>query len=332
MHTRSDFKEALLELQRRGVLFYCNRLNGGQYVLPEELVPAVRAALGVEMSGLAWGQLLAHLSGSHLSTILTGSGLPKSGTKEERRERILVAGVKPSQALDNLSTQDLYDVCSALPGAKVSGSKQDRIDRIIDYFVNLVRKEVPGEATPGETFYRYLPELAARDRENLLANGVIGKDIDIERAFEEGTRFLMTERLGLELISMPGSDHPDGALRLKRSNDLLMWDNKSKESEYDFPPAHLKQFKRYIRDSAERVSVFLVIGPEILQTCTENALRLKVESKSDTDVALISAEDLAWVAETWREFTSKGSFDPEVFNHTGILTRAVLTQRMKLFL
>jgi hypothetical protein len=332
VHTPSDFRDALIDLQRRGVLLYCNKLEGGQFLVPEEVVPAIRAALEIELSPTAWLQLLEHLSKSHLCAMLENAGLPKSGKKEDQRDRVIAAGLRPSKSLDSLSNQELYDVCSSLPGAKVGGSKQDKVDRVIEYFANLVRKEVPKEASPGELYYQYLVELASRDRESLLANQVIKKDIDIERAFEEGTRYLVTEKLGLELIKMPGSDHPDGAFRLKRSKDLLMWDNKSKESAYDFPPAHLKQFKRYIRDSAERVSCFLVIGPEITQNCEENALRLKVDSGRDTDIALISAENMAWVAENWRSFNDASAFDPEVFNHTGILTRQNLKQRMRLFL
>ena len=154
----------------------------------------------------------------------------------------------------------------------------------------------------------------------------------MERAFEEGTRFLVTTKLGLELVHMPRSDHPDGCFRLKRSQDLLMWDNKSKELVYDFPESHVRQFKRYIRDSAERVSCFLIIVPEVGDGAEMTAQKLKVDSGADTDVAIISAENLIWVAEKWASYSRNGSFDPEVFNHTGILTRKVLDQRMRLFL
>jgi hypothetical protein len=113
-----------------------------------------------------------------------------------------------------------------------------------------------------------------------------------------------------------------------------MWDNKSKESVYAFPPSHMKQFKRYIRDSQDRVSCFLVIVPEIGEEAAENAARLKVESGSDTDVALITAADLVWVAEQWSTQASGSgrTFNVDVFNMTGILSRSVLEQRMKLFL
>ncbi len=72
--------------------------------------------------------------------------------------------------------------------------------------------------------------------------------------------------------------------------------------------------------------------PEVGPGADSSALRLKVESGDDTDVALISAENLVWMADSWHTYSKTGNFDPEVFNHTGILTRKVIDQRMKLFL
>ena len=40
----------------------------------------------------------------------------------------------------------------------------------------------------------------------------------------------------------------------KTGGDVLMWDNKSTETAYTFPPSHLRQFKRYIRDSSDPVA------------------------------------------------------------------------------
>jgi hypothetical protein len=331
IHSPSSFRDALIELQRRGLVFYCNKLDGGKFVIPEEIVSEVRRALGIELSRQAYGKLLEVLTKDHLSNILESRKLPKSGRKEELQTRIERAGIKPSEALQVLSNQDLYQILSALPGAAVSGSKVERVDRIIDYFANLVVRDVRSEASPREKYYEYLTELAARDRESLLTNRVIKKDKDMDSAFEEGTCYLFTEKLGIALEDMPGSDHCDGCMRFGKNGDLFMWDNKSKESVYDFPPSHMRQFKRYIRDSPDRVSCFLVIVPEVGPGAAQNAARLKVESGTDTDVALITAADLVWVAEEWSERRGAGAFNLDVFNITGTLTRLVLEQRMKLF-
>ena len=62
------------------------------------------------------------------------------------------------------------------------------------------------------------------------------------------------------------------------------------------------------------------------------AMKLKHESGTDTDVAVITAEDLKWVAESWPKYATKGRFSLEVFNTTGILDRATLEERLGVLL
>lgn len=331
VHTPSDFREALSDLQRRGVVFYCNRLPEPQFVVPDEMVRGVKAAIGLELSDDSYRLLLDALTVHQLAEISKEAGLPTYGRKDERIDRIVDAGIRPSEALDSLTNKELYEILGGLAGANVSGSKQERTNRIIDYFANLVIKPVPSEADPGERYYGYFVELAHRDRENLLANKVIKKDRNMDAAFEEGARYLFANRLGLESLPTPGSDHADGVLELS-SGDLFMWDTKSKESVYAFPASHVTQFKRYIRDADRRVSCFLVIVPEIDERAEHNAARLKFESREDTDVALIAAEDLKWVAEDWVARGEEHPFNLEVFNITGVLNRDILRRRMEMFL
>lgn len=331
IHSPSELSDAVTDLQKLGVVFHCNRLDGGVYLIPEELVPGVKQALGIELSERPWRLLLQNLTTRNLSTILRAHGLPGGGLKEERIERVMHAGIAPSEALSALTSSELKDTLRGLAGANISGSKDTRIQRIIDYFQNLVIKEVPEQASPAESFYEYLVELAERDRESLLANDVISKDRDMDSAFEEGVRWLYEERLGLELVEMTGSDHPDGMLEFS-NDDLFMWDTKSKEDAYRFPRSHLRQFKRYIRDSSRRVSCFLIIVPDVEEDAESKAELLKSESGHDTDVGLVTAEDLKWVAEHWHEYGSASDFDPEIFNATGVLTRDRLEERMGLFL
>lgn len=331
IHSPSELSSALNDLQKLGVVFYCNRLDGGVYLIPEEIVPGVKRALGVELSQKPWRLLLENLTTDHLSTILQANGLPGHGLKEERIERVVHAGIVPSDALGELKSSELYDILGGLAGATVRGTKPERIQRIIDYFQDLVIKDVPDEASPAETYYEYLVELAERDRESLLANDVISKDRDMDAAFEEGATWLFEERLGLKVLEMAGSDHPDGILKFP-SGDLLMWDAKSKEDAYRFPRSHLRQFKRYIRDAPRRVSCFLILVPSVEDGVGTKAQLLKSESGDDSDVALIAAEDLKWVAENWEDVGSSGEFDIEVFDATGVLTRDRLEERIGLFL
>ena len=333
LHTEKEVKSELVELQKRGIVFFCNQCGDGPtYLIPDEVEPGVKSVLGVELSENTYELLLDKLTTVALKQILEAHSLPVSGKKEERVNRITKADILPSDALGSLSSEELYSLCKSLPGVNVSGTKATRIKNVINHFDRLRVVASGATSDPREKLYDYYIELAGRDRQNLLSNNIISKDKDMDSAFEEATRFLFEEKLGLSLEPMPGSEHPDGLLRFGKSKELFMWDTKSKESTYKFPNDHLNQFKRYIYNSTERVNCFLVIAPTVSDDAIENTYRLKVESQSDTDVAIINAEDLKWIAENWKDSNIKEGFNLEVFNFTGILNRANLKQRMRIFL
>lgn len=333
-HTFEDVRQAVKNLEKRGILFYCNQAEEGPcIVLPDEMKKPVKEALGIEMSDLAREKLWSSLSNANLQEILRSESMAVSGTKKELVVRLLRAEITPSIGLNYLMSDDLYEICSSLPGVHVSGSKEERTERIVHYFDNLVSHESEDEDDPAATAYAYYAELARRDRQVLLANDIIKKDLHIEHMFEAATTYLFNDKLGVETGDFTGSDHADGLARFK-DGSLFLWDNKSKESVYDFPPSHQRQFKRYIRDSEERVSCFMVIVPEIDSERTEpGCLQVKYDSHTDTDVCVITAEDLKWVAEHWEDYSKRnGTFDLNVFNQTGILTKLRLEQAMKLLL
>lgn len=331
-HTRGDVAEALNELQRRGVVFYCNHAPQGQiYVVPEEIVPGLKHALDVELNERAYQLMLTSLTVEQLKSICEAFELPAYGTKDTRAKRVIEAGVQPSDALAALSADELYDACNSLPGVKVSGSKETKIGNIIEHFDKLKTVAFAEGTDEREKFYEYYEQLAKRDLQNLLSNKIVKKSEEIGRAFEEATRYLFEERLNLSLAPLSGSEHPDGLVRLNTSGNVFMWDTKSDEDRYTFPNTHLKQFKRYVRDSEERVSCFLVIAPEIDESSLDNAFRLKAESKTDTDVALIAADDLKQLAEDWADANGDTEFNLEVLNYTGILDWQTLQGRLRVF-
>ena len=331
IHAFQDVQNALTSLEKTGVVFYCNHHpEGACHVLPEELKDGVKEALGIELNDQAWELLLSNLTKNQLKQILDATQAPISGTKEQLIDRVVRTGIQPSESLSLLSRQELYDLLAKLPGANVSGTKEQKIGRVIEYFDNRTIREVPEDEDPRSAYYEYLVELAERDIENLRVNEIITRDRDIDSLFEQGTRFLFEEMLGQELLDMSGSDHADGAVEFDKKDGLLMWDNKSKEQEYRFPNAHLRQFARYIRESTDHVLCFLIIAPDIAAEAQQNMYELKRKAQSDTDVALIAAEDLKWVAENWTDHGDE--FDLEVFNLTAILDRQTLEFRMQQFL
>lgn len=301
LHSRKSIKDGLDDLQKAGIVFHCNRPENNKapfYIIPEEIAPALRDILGHEMIENKYSLLLNRLKQNDLKTILKSGNFLTSGSKDEQIERIIRVGIQPSQALNNLNNEDLEDFCDKLPGIKKSGSKEDRINRIIDYFNNLEIKDTSKEATDQRViYYDYFEQLAKRDMQNLLPNGVVQKDRDIDLAFEEATRYLFEKKFNLTLMEMEGSEHCDGCTKFNDQGELFLWDNKSKlETEhYKFPDKHFRQFRRYIRNEQQdgnRVTCFLIVAPSINPEAEKNAIKLKSESGVDCDVCLINAEDL----------------------------------------
>lgn len=120
----------------------------------------------------------------------------------------------------------------------------------------------------------------------------------------------MQERLALSVIfeellfhkplMLKGTEHPDGMLSYQ--DKIVMWDNKSKESEVNLSD-HIKQFDRYIKKSDKRVPIFLVIGPSFTNDSTNVAMQYMLEN--DTIISLVTAEELKDLAENWYKKDSK---------------------------
>jgi hypothetical protein len=169
---------------------------------------------------------------------------------------------------------------------------------------------------------------------NLIGKKIVKNESDAERAFEKATAFLFEKKLNHSLIKQKGTEHSDGCMLFGNSNELLMWDNKTQETAYKFPNSHFNQFKKYIDNAyrnGKRVSCFLIIVPEIEKGAKENATKLKSYSVVDTDVSIITAENLKWLAEEWHKVKPEEKFNLQVFNTTGILTKEIIKERRKIF-
>ncbi|MFH5884245.1 SAP domain-containing protein [Halalkalibaculum sp. DA3122] len=233
VHTSTEISRGINDLQKAGIIFYCNNYDDGEAricVIPDEIVSGVKSFLGIELIEDKYQRLLQQLQNKQLKEILRSSNLYIYGTKDELIERIIHADIKPSEALEHLTTTELSDICSKIPSLNVSGRKDEKIQRLIDYYSKLVIKEYSEENT-GQKYYEYLEELAKRDIDSLLANKIV-KDHDfIDNAFEEGTRYLFKNKLNIPLIEFSGNEHADGGVVFEKDKSILLWDNKSKKME-----------------------------------------------------------------------------------------------------
>jgi hypothetical protein len=177
--------------------------------------------------------------------------------------------------------------------------------------------------------YAFYSEVARRDYAQLRGNQVIDKDLDVEHLLEQATHYLFEKKLGHKAVRMPGSEHADGKLPLPRG-EVILWDNKSCEGPYPMTDAALDQFKRYIRAERDRVTLFMVIAPAFGPEAASRAERLKLESGEDTDVALVTADELKWLAENWTQYRKRDdqAFNLAMLDYTGRLTIEQLRSRL----
>lgn len=337
IHQLDDVKQALVDLQKCGVIFYCNKLKGQPFIIPEEIIDAVKQYLDIELIETKFDDFLDILTSSELKQILNQLNLKQSGKKEELISRIMITGIKPSEILDSLSNARLNEICKDLPDVKSSGTKEERIHRIIDHFDRLVGIEAVDSSDEREKYYLFYEQLAKIDLANLLGKKIVKHQRDIELAFERATHYLFETKLLHNPVKQNGSEHCDGCLNFGNNGELMMWDNKAllAGNKYEFPNGHFKQFKRYIRDASvngKRVNCFMVVVPEINEDAAKlNAAKLKYESGTDTDVSIITATNLKWIAEEWSSKNKDKPINLEIFNMTGILTREELKMKLKMF-
>jgi hypothetical protein len=328
LHSHNKIEDALRNLQNRGIVLRF-RTDKEYFVIPEEIARVVRYEVGGELKTNAYKMLLDSLRVEQLRSALKNFSLSSSGPKPKLIERIIQYDRVPSMVLGLLTSDELAEILRRLDGVRISGTKENRIENIIVFYENYKKTEVSDPTDERSKFYDFIEELAKRNYELLRKQNIIEKDIDIDRYFEEATRYLFEKKLNLALVEQPGSNHSDGKLRMN-SKESVLWDNKSTEKKYDFPQEHFDQFLQYIRADSMRTTLFLVVVGDYTDNAVSQAYKLKALSEKDTDVALIKAEDLKFVAENWHEHSKLKCpvFNLEVFNITGELTRDMLESRM----
>jgi len=329
LHTHQQVSRSLINLQSRGLILRF-REDTSYYIIPKDIARILRYEMGGELRNEVYETLLNDLSVSQLRAILQQLDFNVSGVKETLIKRIIEHNILPSTALKVFSSKDLSDILRVLEGTKISGTKKEKIQNIIDYYEMLATPTSSDPMDERARLYDFYEELASRDYKTLRINKIIDKDVDIDNYFEEATRYIFERKLGMTLIEMEGTRHADGKVQFNKQN-VILWDNKSTEEPYVFPENHFNQFLRYIRSEKMRVTLFLVIVYDYTKEAVAQAQKLKAFSEEDTDVALIKATDLMYVADQWKNYSDQKhpEFNLQVFNMTGELTRNLLLSRME---
>jgi hypothetical protein len=231
-----------------------------------------------------------------------------------------------------LDNDALDQLLISISDQKPPSMRAVKIRRIISYFDELVSKSSEVDSSdPEKTYYDYLVELAARRYEVLRAASVIQHDQNVDRAFERAVRYAFSKILGHPPIQFTGSAHPDGGVAPSNGR-MMLWDCKSALNPYGLTEPKAAQFLQYIAKEAPIVvSPFLVISCGFTPESQARALGLKATSPPGTEVGLLTASDLRWLCDRWIKEHPGKRLPLDVLAHSGLIDRAVLDLRLKLF-
>lgn len=317
IHTRGEMQEARRFLQGLGLLFSIRDDGGSDFdLIPAELAEVIKETLGKEMKEPNYSILIRHkmlYKKNYLRNALEKSNLPVHRKDNlDTLARKVIQNIPPSVLIggiafrDGLNNEDLHQWCLEID-QPVSGTKPERIDRIINYYDSL-RQTDPQPEDERIAWYEMYEGLAFRDYPLLRAHNLISKDLEIESKFEETTAYIFQHKLKHTPLKQAGTKRPDGLLSFK--DMYVMWDNKSKEE-----PGlvnlkeHLKQFHEYIEQADKAVPIFLVIAPDF----TDESEMIAMQYTSDhlgRNIVLITAAELKSLAEEWSSNENKRRDEP----------------------
>ena len=337
LHTRSDIDEVRRILQQCGLLFYIkNSDNVACDIIPDEIAKQLKQYYGIEIKEYGYNQLIDYVikvkNKQYIIDIVNKHNdmpdlfkvdVPKNPTIQILKTIVLNA-IKPSNLIGGYSPRDGFDSielskwCGTL-GLAVSGKKPELIDRILTYYDSLRKIEISNEDERSK-YYAVYHELANREYDFLRKNEIISKDLECEHYFEKATNYLFEVLLKNKPLLLTGSEHPDG--KLSYLDKYVLWDNKSKETAVNLKD-HIAQFDKYIRTSDKAVAIFLVIGPSF----TENSVKecVSYALTSDTQICLITADELKEVAETWNKTHPDESFNLGYFKQNGRFNKSIVS-------
>ncbi len=329
LHTLSDIESVRKSLQSCGLILTLKNSDGVLCdVIPDDIASELRKYYHLEIRSFGYEKLVDYVAKKtkkqYLIDIVTKASkhydtanidISNNPTVNELKS-VILKSIKPSHLLggftvyDGLNVEDLYNWCAEL-GLSVSGNKRALIERILEYYDNIRRIELKTEDSR-EKFVSVFEQLASRDLKFLRANNIIDKDLQCERYFEDATNYIFEKMLLNKPLTLTGNDHPDGKLTFK--DKYIMWDNKSKETDVNLRD-HILQFDRYIKTSDKDVVVFMVIAPSFTEQSVQECVDYSLNN--DTQILLITANELKTVAELWNQKHKGEMFNLGYFKQNG---------------
>lgn len=329
LHTLDDIDTARKALQTKGLLMSVKDSDGNMCdVIPSDIAVGIRAYFGIEIRSYGYEKLVDYVikktKKSYLLGIVSKASEHKSTAAIEisayptvaELKEVIIKAISPTNLLGGFSPRDGLDVttlaawCTEL-GLPAVGAKAVLISRILTYYDEMRRIEVKTEDSR-EALLACYHQLACRDLKYLRTNNVIEKDLQCERLFEEATNYLFEKLLLNKPLTLTGTEHPDGKLSFK--DKYIMWDNKSKETPVNLKD-HIQQFDGYIRTSDKDVAVFIVIAPEFTEKSVQECVDYLLNN--DTQILLITADELKTVAEQWSKKHPGEIFNLGYFRQNG---------------
>ena len=323
LHTRDDVHEARKQLQRESLL-WSYRDENKRYidVIPAEVVDVLRyEVIHLELQRTNYRRILHHdsIKIADLRKLLISRGMDRYGNKSELIDRIINSDIRPSSILSDLDRPKLSEMCRQV-GLKSSDNKSDLISRLIDFYDDLTFEERTTR-DEREEWYNNYEILAARQYSDLRAKKQITKDLEIEHQFEQATDFLFEVKLSVSIDKERKGTQADGRIELE-DRQTILWDCKSAEKKINLQDYLEDQFDGYLRHEREqgfRPLVFIVIAP----TFSRQSLKLAYQYKAQTnwDVALVTAEALKYLAESWSALEPNKPFPVQLLNRTEIIDK-----------
>ena len=329
LHTLDDIDNARKALQSKGLMMCIKDADGNMCdIIPSDIASGIRAYYGIEIRSYGYEKLVDYVvkktKKSYLLGIVNKASECKSvaaielsanPTVAELRD-VIIKSISPSNLLGGFSPRDGLDVSSlaawcAELGLPMAGTKAVLISRILNYYDSMRRIEVKTE-DGRESLLACYHQLACRDLKYLRSNNIIDKDLQCERLFEDATDYLFEKLLLNKPLTLTGTEHPDGKLSFK--DKYIMWDNKSKETPVNLKD-HIQQFDGYIRTSDKDVAVFMVIAPEFTEKSVQECVDYMLNN--DTQILLITADELKMVAEQWSKKHPGEIFNLGYFRQNG---------------